>query len=501
MKRRTFCTHALATAVAGTMPVGRLMAAAAEPAGKVLTDINAVTTDGGTTVIKQAVIRELQAALRGQLLLPNSDGYDIARKGWNGMIDRRPALIVQCKGASDVMNAVHVAREHSLLTAVRGGGHSASGNFVCQGGMMIDLSPMRSVRVDPGRRSAWAEPGVLLGALDHESQAFGLATPAGVVSHTGAAGLTLGGGFGHLSRKYGLTIDNVRYFDVVTASGEFKRAGASENPDLFWGLRGGGGNFGVVTSIEYQLHPLGPRFLAGSILHPLKQAREVLSFFAEFQGNAPDELQVDATVLLLPGGGGFIGFSAFYIGDIAAGEKALQPLRAFGKPMNDDIGAKNYIDIQRQTDRNVPHGQQYYQKAGFFNSIQPGLVDALVNITEHPKPFAYTIIFSQVGGAIAKIDAGATAYANRDAQLQIVLGGAWPKPVEQADEYKAMLRKDWETVAPFTSGFYVNNMMGDEGERKIRANYGANYDRLVKLKNKYDPTNLFRLNANVLPAV
>ena len=501
MKRRTFCRSALATAVASAMPVGQLLAATGKSATKIVADINAITGNGGTKVIEKAVLKELQASLRGQLLLPTSDGYDDARKGWNGMIDKRPALIVRCHGASDVINAVNLARDYELLTAVRGGGHSAAGKFVCEGGIMIDLSPMQGVHVDPIARSARVEPGVLLGAVDHEAQAFGLATPAGVVSHTGAAGLTVGGGFGKLSRKLGLTCDNVRYFDVVTAAGEFKRASISENPDLFWGLRGGGGNFGVVTSFEYQLHPVGTEFLSGAVMHPISNIRDVLSFYSEFITTAPNELEVSSTTVSFPNGKGFVTMSIFYGGDPKEGEKVLEPLRTFGKPMNDNIALKKYLDIQRETDRNVPVGQQYYQKTGFLSGIEPAMIDAVEAMVGNPKPFSLNANFTQVGGVISEIDTSATAYANRDAQAQIVLGGSWPKPVDQAEEWIASVRKDWDAMAPLTNGFYINNMMGDEGDKKIRANFGENYDRLVELKNKYDPTNLFSLNANVKPTV
>ena len=481
------------------MSIGKLLAATGNSATKIIGDINAITGNGGTNVIEKAVLKGLQASLRGQLLLPGSDGYDDARKGWNGMIDKRPALIVRCHGASDVINAVNLARDYDLLTAVRGGGHSAAGKFVCEGGIMIDLSPMQGVHVDPVAHCARVEPGVLLGAVDHEAQAFGLATPAGVVSHTGAAGLTVGGGFGKLSRKLGLTCDNVRYFDVITAAGEFKRASVSENPDLFWGLRGGGGNFGVVTSFEYQLHPVGTEFLAGAVIHPISNVRDVLNFYAGYISTAPSDVEVSSTTVSFPNGKGFVSLSAFYGGEPATGEKVLQPLRSFGKPMNDSFAVKKYLDIQSETDRNVPHGQQYYQKTGFLSGIEPGMIDAIVAMTANPKPFMQTINFTQVGGVISDIDTKATAYANRDAKAQIILAGSWPKPVDQAEEWIASIRKDWETIVPFTNGFYINNMMGDEGDKKIRANFGENYDRLVQLKNKYDPTNLFRLNANVKP--
>ena len=501
MKRRIFVRSALATAVSAALPVGRLLAITGDATVDQLTDIRAITGDGDEKVIERAVVRELAASLSGRLLLPNSEGYDAARKGWNGMIDKHPALIVQCKDVADVTNAVNLAHDYSLLTAVRAGGHSAAGKSVCEGGIMIDLSPMQSVSVNPDTRSARIGAGVLLAALDGATQVYGLATPAGVVSHTGAAGLTLGGGFGKLSRKYGLTVDNTRYFDVVTASGEFKRANVSENPDLFWGLRGGGGNFGVVTAFEYQLHPVGTQFLSGAVMHPLSSAKEVLTFVAEFQISAPKEVQTSVTSLLLPNGKGFVSASFFYNGDPAEGEKVFEPLVKFGKPVNVDMGVADYVDIQSRTDRNVPRGNQYYQKSAFFDRIEPELTDVVVEILANPKPVTTVINFTQVGGAISEIANDATAFANRGAGVQIVLGGSWSKPSEQAAEYIAAYRKDWEKIDPLTNGFYFNNMMGDEGDKKIRANYGENYDRLVQLKNKYDPGNLFRLNANVKPTV
>jgi hypothetical protein len=501
MKRRTFVRSAIATAMAAALPAEHLWAAGANAATKIAGDINAVTGNGDSKTIEKAVLKELQAGLRGHILLPSSEGYDAARMGWNGMINKHPALIVRCVDASDVTQAVNLAREYGLLTAVRGGGHSAAGKSVCEGGIMIDLSQMKGVRVDPAARSAWIQPGVLLGAVDQETQAHGLAVPAGVVSHTGAAGLTLGGGFGKLSRRYGLTVDNTRYFDVVTADGEFKRANVSENADLFWGLRGGGGNFGVVTQFEYQLHPVGTDFLAGSVMHSIKNAREVYEYFAEFQAKAPKDLQVSASTISFPNGKGFVNISCFYGGDPAEGEKLIAPLLAFGKPMRDDFGIKKYVDIQKQVDRNVPHGQQYYQKAGFIEDVQPEIIEALLEMIANPKPFTQTLNFTQVGGAISEIETSATAYANRAAKLQIVVGGGWPEPVPEAEEWIAALRADWKKIYPYTQGFYINNMMGDEGDKNIRANFGPNYARLVELKNKYDPTNLFSLNANVKPTV
>jgi len=506
MKRRTFIRSALATAATLSLPGGQLLADAHNnsegKAADASASINAVTGDGGTTVIEGAVLKELEDRLYGHLLLPSSAGYDDARKVWNGMIDKRPALIVQCAGASDVASAVDLAREYQLLTAVRGGGHSAAGKSVCEGGIVIDCSRMLGVHVDPFSRTARVEPGVLLGELDHEAQRYGMATPSGVVSHTGAAGLTLGGGFGKLSRTMGLTIDSVLSFDLVTPSGEFKRVSAEENPDLFWGLRGGGGNFGVVTSFEYRLHEIGTDFLAGSVMHPLANARDVLEFYAELIETAPNELQVSATSVVFPNSNnGFSSLSFFYAGDPADGEKAIQPILDFGEPMNASVGVKKYIDIQKQIDRNVPPGQQYYQKSAFVDALEPGMIDAIIDMIGNPKPFNRTVNFTQVGGAISDTPVEATAYPNRAAKAQIVMGSSWPKPVDEGVEWIAMQRQAWDKIYPYTNGFYINNMTGDEGQKNIRSNFGVNYDRLLALKNEYDPTNLFRLNANVPPTI
>ena len=500
MKRRTFVTSTLAVAASASFPLGRLLAADGQPLA-VLSDINAVKLDGSETTIEKAVLKELANSLTGHILLPNSEGYDSARKGWNGMIDKHPALIVQCMNKSDITHAVNLAREYELLTAVRGGGHNIAGKGTCEGGIQISCTPMQGVSVDADARTATVEPGVLIGAVDAATQVYGLATPAGVVSHTGAAGLTLGGGFGKLSRTLGLTSDNVNYFDIVTADGDFKRVTAKSDPDLFWALRGGGGNFGVVTAFNYQLHQVGTEFLSGAAMHPIKNAKEVLSFYAELIATAPNELQASCTTLVFPTGKGFVNISAFYAGDPAEGEKVIGPLKNFGKPMRTDFKVQKYIDIQKTTDRNVPVGQQYYQKAGLMKAVDPGLIEAIVEITQNPKPFTETMNFTQIGGMINELPMDASAYPNRDAEAQIVVGGGWPKPVEEAGEWVDLIRKDWKTVVPYTNGFYVNNSIGEEDDKRdrIRSNYGDNYDRLVEVKNEYDPTNLFRLNSNIKP--
>jgi hypothetical protein len=345
MKRRAFLQTAVAGAMSAAMPARSIWAASSE----INSNIDAIKLNGDSTVIEKAVAAEFEAALNGHVILPSTEGYDAARASWNGMIDKHPALIVRCVDASDVSSAVNLAREYELLTAVRGGGHSVAGKSNCEGGILIDLTEMQAISVDPEARSAKVQPGVLLGGVDVATQKFGMATPAGVVSHTGAAGLTLGGGFGKLSRVYGLTADNTRYFDIVTPDGEFRRANVSENPDLFWALRGGGGNFGVVTQFEYQLHPVGTDFLTGALVFPLEKSEAVLNFYADWITTAPKELQTSIAAICLPNGKGFINMSIFYAGDPAAGEKVIEPMRAFDKPQRDDIAVKKYIDLQKRT--------------------------------------------------------------------------------------------------------------------------------------------------------
>jgi len=499
VKRRSFINSALATAALAS-PAGRALAGA-HASSAAASDINAIRLDGSETTIERAVLNELAKSLNGNLLLPSSDGYDAARKIWNGMVQKRPAVIVQCTNASDITNAVNLARDYNLLTSIRGGGHSIAGKALAEGGLTIDCSPMQNVSVDPDARSALVGPGVLLGGVDAATQQYGLATPAGVVSHTGAAGLTLGGGFGKLSRTHGLTSDNVRAIELITPDGQFRRATVSENPDLFWGLRGAGANFGVVTQFEYQLHQVGTDFLHGAAMHPITNARDVLAFWGELLTKVPNEVDMSCSVIMFPNGKGFASVSGFYMGDPADGEKALEPIMSYGKPMAVNFKVKKYVDIQKETDRNVPHGQQYYQKTGFFTEINEGLADVVGEMTASPKPFTQTINFTQVGGLINQLAPDATAYPNREAEVSMVMGGGWPKAIDEDEAWIEMIRADWKKVKPFTSGLYNNNWMGDDADARIHDNFGSNYQRLVEVKNKYDPGNLLRLNANIQPTV
>jgi hypothetical protein len=499
MKRRAFCRSAVAMAMAASLHGTRAWAEAERAAGKILSDVNLKTRTGGETVVARAAVVELKEAMYGQLLMPDSASYEDVRKIWNGMFDRRPALIARCAGASDVVDAVNFARAHDLLVSVRSGGHSISGKSVCEGGLMIDLAPMQGVRVQPSDKTARVQAGVLLNKLDHEGQRLGLATTTGTTSHTGLAGLTLGGGLGRLARVYGLTCDNLLAADIVTADGRSLQVSEQENADLFWGIRGGGGNFGIVTSFKYQLHSLGPKVIGGALLYPMKQAREVLSFFSEYSMTAPRELNVSAVVVRPPGSKGMVIIGVTYIGSASQAERVLRPLREFAKPMVDDIGEVDYAYIQHANDKTLPHGLNYYMKSGFLAEGHPGLIDVLAEGFEPSSSRSYVAVWTQLGGQIAEVGQADTAFAHRDAEYDLLVGSSW-RSREDSEENVAWMRGFWNKVLPYTSGFYVNNAM-DEDHKRIEATYGINYARLLGLKNKYDPANFFRLNANIEPNV
>lgn len=472
-------------------------------------DVTIKKHDGGKAVLTQEQIDGLRAALRGALCLPGEPGYETARTIWNAMIDRRPALIVRAMGAADVIRTVNLAREHGLLLAVRGGGHNIAGNAVCEGGLMLDLTPMKSVRVDPAGRTVRAEPGVTLGDLDRETQMFGLATPTGINSTTGVAGLTLGAGFGWISRTHGLSIDNLLSADVVTADGKLVHASEKENPDLFWALRGGGGNFGVVTSFEFRLHPVGPDVLSGLIIHPIAKAKELLTAYRRIAADAPDELAIWFVLRKAPPlpflppevhGTGILVFAACYSGDIEKGRKALAPLQALGKPIADVIAPHPFTAWQSILDPLLTPGLRNYWKSHFFTQLSDGAIDVLIDFAGRlPSPHC-EIAFAQLGGAINKVPATATAYPHRDVQFTINVHTRW----EQAAEDKACIgwaRELFDRMAPHaTGGVYVNFMPEDEAQRVRSGAYGPNFERLTKVKAKVDPGNLFRHNQNILPA-
>ncbi|HET6630647.1 MAG TPA: FAD-binding oxidoreductase [Woeseiaceae bacterium] len=494
MRRRAFCGAALAGAALTGIPFERLFGALVS--GPPSEPLPALSNAGKQIALPVADVADLGQALRGPLLWPGQDGYDAARHVWNGAFDREPALIARCAGAADVMQAVDFGRGFDLPVAVRGGGHSLSGQSVCEGGLMIDLSPMRSVRVDPEAMTARAEPGVLLHALDAETQSFGLATPAGTVSHTGIAGLTLGGGFGRIARKYGLTCDHLQAADVIDAHGKLVQANEAENAGLLWGLRGGGGNFGVVTSFEYRLHRVQTTMLGGPIIYPLPQAREVLGFFADFALEAPDEINMDAALASGPDGQKVLVIDVCYCGDHAEGERVLAPLRAFRKPVMDGVRPTPYVALQQSHDAMFPVGRKYYVKGAFLHRIEPGLLDVTLEHLQTAPPGA-SFVFVHHGGAIGRVKPEATAFWHREARHTVLLQNGWDDPA-LSEQNVAWARAVWPDIEPYTKGFYVNLSGGESGER-VRHNYGDNYARLQNLKDRYDPGNLFHLNANVVP--
>jgi FAD/FMN-containing dehydrogenase len=495
MKRRAFCASALVLASTSTSSLRTLAASS------VSTEIPIIRGDGKQATLTTSDVADLKDSLRGELLLPGQPVYDQARKVWNGAFDRRPALIARCIGAADVTQAVTFARAHNLLVAVRGGGHSLSGQSVCDGGLVIDLSRMKSVHVDPVAQVARVEPGVLLGDFDREAQFFGLVTPAGTVSHTGAAGLTLGGGYGRLSRRFGLACDNLIGADVITADGRYVRASEEENPDLLWGLRGGGGNFGVVTCFEYRLHPVVPMMFGGHMMFSPKDTPDVLRFFAGFAGDTPDELYIDAALAVVPNVGRVMVCDVCYSGAVQQGERVLEPLRRFRKPIQDGLAPASYVTLQASGDVASAPGRGYYERSGFLRSIEPGLIDASLAIMDEPHA-AGELVFWQHGGAASRVKPDATAVWHRDAARSLLVDSDWDDPHDERARDTAMqwARETWHKLEPFTNGFYVNTMAGDDPHQRVRSTYGGNYPRLVKLKGQYDPTNLFHMNANVPPS-
>jgi hypothetical protein len=467
-----------------------------------MTDLHITTTTGTSLTLDEATVQGFKASLHGPLLCPGDVGYDEARKVWNGMIDRRPALIARCTGVADVIAAVNFASTHQVLLSVRGGGHNVPGNAVCQGGLMIDLAGMRSVRGDPVRRTARAEGGATWGDVDRETQAFGLATTGGSVSDTGVAGLTLGGGLGWLAGKYGLTCDNLLSADVVTAAGQLLTASATENTDLFWGLRGGGGNFGVVTSFEYQLHPVGP-VLAGMVLYPFTKAKEVLTLYRDFVTTIPDEVNTIGALLTTPDGVPVVAIAVCYTGGLEAGARALRPLREFGPPLADQISPMAYCQLQTLLDAATARGARYYNKSNFMQRISDGAIDTLVErFPTIPSPLSF-VFFQQLGNAANRVNATATAFSHREALCEWGCLSRWLDPAADGVNIR-WTRELSEAMRPFTTGSDYVTQIGlevDEGAERIKAAYGANYERLVALKNKYDPTNLFRHTQNIKPTV
>jgi FAD/FMN-containing dehydrogenase len=458
--------------------------------------------------VERDAVGQLATSLRGELLTKSSPEYDAARTLWNGMIDRRPAFIARCRSAADVIRGVTFAREHGMPLAIRGGGHNVAGNALCDDGLVIDLSPMKSVRVDPRRRTARVEPGVTLGELDHDTQAFGLATPLGINSTTGVAGLTLGGGFGWLSRRFGLAADNLLSADVVTANGELVTASEDEHPDLFWAIRGGGGNFGVVTSFEFQLHEVGPEVLAGIVVHPFDRAPELLRRYRDVAASAPEEVTawvVLRTVPPLPTipkeahGTNMVGIAMIHSGRREESERTLKPLRSIGQPMADMVVLQPYTAYQRALDPLLTPGARNYWKSHNFTELSDELIDTLVDAARQLPDPQCEIALAQLGGATSRVKPDATAYTHRDAAFVMNVHGRWSDPSRDGDCI-AWARSLFDATTPFaTGGVYVNFLTADESDR-VRAAYGANYQRLAETKARYDPDNLFRQNQNIRPA-
>jgi FAD/FMN-containing dehydrogenase len=467
-----------------------------------MTDIRIATADGANTVLEDAAVQALKAGLRGPLLSPGDAGYDETRRVWNGMIDRRPALIARCAGVADVVAAVRFARSHGLLLSVRGGGHNTPGIAVCEGGLMIDLAGMHSVRVDPTRPTARAEGGTTWSGFDRETQVFGLATTGGAISHTGIGGLTLGGGLGWLAGKHGLACDNLLAVDLVTAEGTMLTASAAENPELFWGLRGGGGNFGIATSFEYRLHPVGP-LLAGPVLYPFAKAKEALALYSDFATSIPDEVNTVAALMNSPDGDPLAAVVVCYNGAIEAGEKVLRPLRTFGPPLADQVAPTPYCKVQTFFDEAFVRGRRYYFKSNFTRNISDEAIATLVErFATAPSPLSM-LYFQQLGKAANRVGATETAFSHRDALCEWGCDAVWLDPAQDAANIR-WAREVADAMRPFTTGSdYVNHigLETEEGTDRIKAAFGANYDRLVVLKNRYDPTNLFRHNQNIKPTV
>lgn len=451
-------------------------------------------------------IREFEAHLRGRLVRPDDSDYEQARTVWNGMVDRFPALIVRCAGVSDVVRSVNFARENDIPIAVRGGGHSHPGFSTIDDGLVIDLSPMKGIRVDPVRRTARADAGVLWRELDHETQLFGLAVTGGQVSDTGIAGLTLGGGMGWLMRKHGLTCDNLLSADLVTADGSLLTANAEQNADLFWGLRGGGGNFGIVTSFQYRLHPVD-EVLAGLLLYPVEEAYDLLDFYRRWADSLPNDLTSFVIFMTAPPerfvpehvqGTNVVAVAICHAGDPREGDELLAPLRA-RRPIVDAVAPTPYQALQQMFDDSIPKGWCSYMKGHYLADLDEATVDVVVRyLKEKASPFTEVDV-AQMGGAVATVDEDETAFSHRDARYLLLIWSMW-QDAGESEVHKRWTREFWDEMAPFATGGSYVNFMANDGTERVQAAYGTRtYERLVALKNRYDPTNMFRLNQNIVP--
>ena len=471
-------------------------------------DLEALTTrEDPETVLPGAAVEAFRAGLRGRLIRPGDEGYDEARKVFNAMIDRHPALIVRCAGVADVIHAVNFARDNQLLLAVRGGGHSVTGNAVCEGGMVIDLSAMKGMWIHPAARTVRAEPGLTWGELNHDLQIFGLGATGGYISITGVPGLTLGGGLGWLVRKHGLALDNLLSVDIVTADGRLLTASSKENPDLFWGVRGGGGNFGVATSFEFQVHPVGV-VLGGLIIHPLSNAGDVFRLLRENADTIPDELTWGILLFHVPPvpflpkemhGVPVAAIAVCYAGPIEEGERVLKPFRSFGRPLADAIQPMPFNIAQTMADVLWLPGRHNYWKSSFVKDLNDDAVKTMVDrFAKVPSRQTVVLLDHNGGGAISRVSRDATAYPHRDLAYNFLISTQWTDPADSEKNLR-WTREFWEAMQPFVAKAMYVNYTSDEGDEVVRTSYTHAHVRLVALKKKYDPTNLFRLNQNIKP--
>ena len=458
-------------------------------------------------MVVEITIQEFSESLSQPLIMPIDPEYDEARSVWNGMVDNRPAMIAKCTNVEDIKKCVNFAQSPDLLVSIKGGGHNVAGRAVCDGGLMIHLSQMNAVRVDPVKKRVKVESGATIGELDRETQKFGLATPVGIVSKTGIAGLTLGGGNGYLSRKHGLTIDNLLSVEMVTANGDFISASETENPDPFWALRGGGGNFGVVTSFEFKLHNIGPEIMAAQIFYPIENAKQVLKFYRDFTSHEADELAGYALIVKIPPADPFpeafqgktaIAVLAGYAGNLDDGKAALEPLKNFGNPILRVITPMPYLALQTSFDQNAPNGLRNYWKAHYMDDLTDEAIDVLVEHTRHFPGVFSAVGFEPFGGAINRVEESATAFPQRNASYILGIFSGW---IEAEDDEKNITwtRELYDKMTPFTSGGVYSNYLDKDDSNKVSASFGKNYSRLQKVKNKYDPNNFFKLNQNIIP--
>ena len=501
MRRRQFLQSSVSVASSALLP----RYAWAEVAGSAPSTLEVAALDGGARTVSCAALKELQSALFGALLLPRDPGYEEARRIVNSRFDKHPAFIVQATGAVDVALAVTFARENGLLLAVKGGGHNEFGVSTCEGGMMLDLSPLRAIRIDTNTRRAWVAGATLAGLIDHEAGKRGLAVPLGGASTVGIGGLALGGGFGKLSRRFGLTLDAVRAVDIVSADSRIQRANERENPDLFWAVRGGGGNFGVATAFEFELHPIPEQVFAGSISFPYEQARQVLAVYGDYTSSAPNDLYIELFLAARANpNDSQLKLNVCFSGAQAQAERVLQPLRRFGQVLRDEVKAVSYPVAQgadaHAAARTVAAGPAsgFFGSTGFLEGLGVPLAAAIVeSLAAYPDRHV-NMLFLQGGGAISQPAAGATAFSHRGVSHDMAFAASW-KSGEEADNQLEFARKTWARLQTFTRGFYVNDMAGAVTASEVAANYGGNAARLAAVKSRYDPQNLFRLNANILP--